>query len=53
MICVENKSHEGDINYIVVSLCRGLADYDANEIVPTGTAAGDPNTEGHHNDSAD
>jgi hypothetical protein len=27
--------NEEPINYIIVSLCRGLADYDANEIVPT------------------
>ena len=53
MIYIENKSHERDINYIVVSLCRGLADYDANEIVPPGAAAGGSDIEGHHNDSAD
>ena len=52
MICVENKSHEGDINYIVVSLCRGLADYDANEIVSPRTATGDKDNKGHHNNSA-
>ena len=28
------KNDENDLDYIVVSLCRGLADYDANEIVP-------------------
>ena len=50
---MKNKSHERDINYIIVSLCRGLADYDANEIVPPGAATGGSDIEGHHNDSAD
>jgi hypothetical protein len=27
---------ENDLDYIIVSLCRGLADYDANEVQPAG-----------------
>ena len=37
---------EEPINYIIVSLCWGLADYDANEIVSGGaTAPRDDGTE--------
>lgn len=45
--------NENNMDYLVVSLCRGLADYDANEIVLPGTATGDKDNKGHHNDSAD
>lgn len=31
---MKSKNNENDLDYIVVSLCRGLAQYDANEIVP-------------------
>ena len=49
---MKDKGHEKDINYIIVSLCRGLADYDANEIVSPRTATGDKDNKGHHNNSA-
>ena len=49
-IYFENKNDENNMDYLVVSLCRGLADYDANEIVPGGTtSAGDANIERHNN----
>lgn len=35
---MKSKKDENDLDYIIVSLCRGLADYDNNEIVPNGTA---------------
>ena len=53
LIFLKQMKDEEPINYIIVSLCRGLADYDANEIVLPGTATGGSDTEGHHNDSAD
>lgn len=31
---MQSKNDENDLDYIVISLCRGLAQYDANEIVP-------------------
>ena len=36
-IYFENKNDENNMDYLVVSLCRGLADYDANEIVSSRT----------------
>lgn len=29
-----NKNDENDLDYIVVCLCRGLAEWDANEVLP-------------------
>lgn len=41
---------EKPMDYIVIALCRGLAQYDANEIVPSGAASPrDDGTEGHNN----
>ena len=51
-IYFENKNDENNMDYLVVSLCRGLADYDANEIVSPRTATGDKDNKGHHNNSA-
>jgi hypothetical protein len=45
---------EKPINYIIVCLCRGLAQYDANQIVPTtpDTTTTADNT-GHNDNRAD
>jgi hypothetical protein len=32
---MKSKNYENDLDYIAFCLCRGLAQYDANEIVPT------------------
>ncbi len=39
---------EKPMDYIVIALCRGLAEYDANEIVSGGaTSPRDENSEGY------
>ena len=49
LIFLKQMKDEEPINYIIVSLCRGLADYDANEIVPAAgaTSTRDENSEGY------
>jgi hypothetical protein len=46
---MKSKNNENDLDYIVVCLCRGLAQYDANEIVPTAgaTSPRDENNKGY------
>lgn len=46
---MKSKNDENDLDYIVVCLCRGLALYDANEIVQSSraTSTRDGNSEGY------
>lgn len=45
---------EKPMDYIAFCLCRGLAEYDANEIVPEPSkGARDKDREGHDDNSAD
>lgn len=36
---MKSKNDENDLDYIAFCLCRGLAQYDANEIVPSGATS--------------
>ncbi len=50
LIFLKQMKDEEPVNYIIVSLCRGLADYDANEIVSGGaTSPRDDGTERYNN----
>lgn len=45
---MKSKNDENDLDYIAFCLCRGLAQYDANEIVPgRATSPRDENSEGY------
>lgn len=44
---------EKPIDYIVVCLCRGLAEYDANEIVPDTDTTTTADNKGYNDKSAD
>jgi hypothetical protein len=47
---MKSKNDENNLDYIVVCLCRGLAEYDANEIMPSGTTTTrDDGVERHNN----
>lgn len=48
LIFLKQMKDEELINYLVVSLCRGLADYDANEIVPAAGADCDRDCQDRH-----